>query len=176
MPRRRSTSSCHCFMAPGEAVDLGGWRNNSLAADNALGAAPYGARDVCAGVCCCAARTTAAPGAGWLELRGMDDAASFFIRKSSEVMPRCSTICFIMSSRKSGEKPKAKPPTWRAKCRRGNFLAGWRYAPALNPKMRRGLSGLPACWKVDENRRAHKGLEWFRLPERKTLPPLCVLY
>jgi hypothetical protein len=31
----RSTSSRHCFMAPGEAVELGGCHNNSLAADNA---------------------------------------------------------------------------------------------------------------------------------------------
>jgi hypothetical protein len=27
-------------------------------------------------------------------------------------------------------KPKAKPPTWRAKCRRGKSLAGWQNAPA----------------------------------------------
>jgi hypothetical protein len=27
--------------------------------------------------------------------------------------------------------PKAKPPTWRAKCRRGKSPAGWRNAPAL---------------------------------------------
>jgi hypothetical protein len=39
MPSSRSTSSHHCFMAPGEAVELGGWRSNSLAADNAPGAA-----------------------------------------------------------------------------------------------------------------------------------------
>jgi hypothetical protein len=36
------------------------------------------------------------------------------------------------------QKPNAKPPTWRAKGRRGNSPAGWRNAPALNPKMRRG--------------------------------------
>jgi hypothetical protein len=36
-------------------------------------------------------------------------------------------------------------PTWRAKCRRGNSLAGWQSAPALNPKMRRGLKRF-ACW------------------------------
>jgi hypothetical protein len=24
------------------------------------------------------------------------------------------------------------------------------------------------------NTRGHEGLEWFRLPERNTLPPLCV--
>jgi hypothetical protein len=29
MLRRRSTSSRHCFMAPGKAVELGRWRNNS---------------------------------------------------------------------------------------------------------------------------------------------------
>jgi hypothetical protein len=32
MPRRRSTSSRHCLIAPSEAVGLGKWRNNSLAA------------------------------------------------------------------------------------------------------------------------------------------------
>jgi hypothetical protein len=31
MPSSRSTSSRHCFMAPGEAVKLGWWRSNSLA-------------------------------------------------------------------------------------------------------------------------------------------------
>jgi hypothetical protein len=46
MLSNRSTSSHHCFMAPGEAVELGGWRNNSLAADNAPGAALDGVRDV----------------------------------------------------------------------------------------------------------------------------------
>jgi hypothetical protein len=30
-------------------------------------------------------------------------------------------------------------------CRRGNSPTGWRNALALNPKMRRGLSGLPVC-------------------------------
>jgi hypothetical protein len=34
IPSSRSMSSRHCFMAPGEAVELGGCRNNSLAADN----------------------------------------------------------------------------------------------------------------------------------------------
>jgi hypothetical protein len=37
---------------------------------------------------------------------------------------------------KDKQKPNAKPPTWRAKCRRGNSPAGWWNAPALNPKMR----------------------------------------
>jgi hypothetical protein len=30
-------------------------------------------------------------------------------------------------------------------CQRGNSLVGWRNSPALNPKMRRALSGLPVC-------------------------------
>jgi hypothetical protein len=42
-------------MAPGEAVELGGLRSNSLAADNAPPwAALGGVLEVCAGVCCCA--------------------------------------------------------------------------------------------------------------------------
>jgi hypothetical protein len=47
IPSSRSTSSCHFFMAPGEAMELGGCRNNSLAADNAPGDALDGVRDVC---------------------------------------------------------------------------------------------------------------------------------
>jgi hypothetical protein len=35
IPSSRSMSSRHCFMAPGEAVELGGCRSNSLTADNA---------------------------------------------------------------------------------------------------------------------------------------------
>ena len=51
-------------MAPSEAVELGGLRSNSLAADNAPpGAALDGVLDVCAGVCYCAACIAAAPGA-----------------------------------------------------------------------------------------------------------------
>jgi hypothetical protein len=46
IPSSRSTSSRHCFMAPGEAVELGGCRNNSLAADHAPGDALDGFRDV----------------------------------------------------------------------------------------------------------------------------------
>jgi hypothetical protein len=61
MPSSQSTSSHHCFMAPGEAVELGGWRSNSYAADNAPGAALDGVRDVCAVVCCCAACTAPVP-------------------------------------------------------------------------------------------------------------------
>jgi hypothetical protein len=57
-------------MAPGEAVELGGLRRNSLATDNAPGAALDGALDVCTGVCCCAACIAAAPGASESRLEG----------------------------------------------------------------------------------------------------------
>jgi hypothetical protein len=62
IPSNRSISSRHCFMALGEAAELGGCRNNSLAADNAPGVALNGVRDVCAAVCCHAACTAAVPG------------------------------------------------------------------------------------------------------------------
>jgi hypothetical protein len=94
-------------MDPSEAVELGGWRSNSLAVDNAPGAALDGARDVYAGVCCCVARTAAALDAGRLEPRGMEDAASSSIRKSSGDKPWCSMIWTIMSSKETGEKLKA---------------------------------------------------------------------
>jgi hypothetical protein len=42
------------------------------------------------------------------------------------------------------------------RCRRGNSPAGWRNAPALNPKMRRGLSVLPVYWKVEEHTRTRE--------------------
>jgi hypothetical protein len=66
--------------------------SNSLAADNAPGAALDGALDVCTCVCCCAACIAAAPVVGRLELRGMEDAASSSIRKSSGIKLRCSMI------------------------------------------------------------------------------------
>jgi hypothetical protein len=93
MPRRRSTFSCHCLMAPDEAVELGGLRSNTLAADNApLGAALDEFLDVYTGVCCCAPCIAAAPGAGRLEPRGTEDAAPSSIRTSSEGNSWCSTI------------------------------------------------------------------------------------
>jgi hypothetical protein len=54
------------------------------------------------------------------------------------------------------QKPNAKAPTWRAKCRRKNSAVGWRNAPALDPKMRRGLSVLPVYWKVEEHTRTRE--------------------
>jgi hypothetical protein len=93
MPRSRSTSSRHCLMAPGEAMELGGLHSNSLAADNAPpGVALDGILDICAGVCCCAACIAAAPGAGRLEPRGMEDVAPSSIRKSSGDKSQCSMI------------------------------------------------------------------------------------
>jgi hypothetical protein len=74
MPSSRSTSSRHCFMALGEAVELGGWHSNSLAADSAPRAALDGVRDVCAVVCCCAACTAAAPGTERLGTHGVEEA------------------------------------------------------------------------------------------------------
>jgi hypothetical protein len=53
--------------------------------------------------------------------------------------------------------------------------AGWRSAPALNPKMRRGLSVLLVSWKSGKNTRTHKDLEWFGPSERNTLLH-CVMY
>jgi hypothetical protein len=138
MPSRRSISSRHSFMAPGEAMELRGWRSNSLAADSAPGAALDEALDVCVGVCCRAECTAAALGAGRLEPRGMDDAASSSIRKSLGVKSRCSTIWTIVSSRKTGENLMPKPPTWRAKCRWEKSIGRVVECTRHNPKMRRG--------------------------------------
>jgi hypothetical protein len=54
-------------------------------------------------------------------------------------------------------------------------LAGWQSAPALNPKMRRGLGVLLVSWEDGKNTRTHEGLEWFGPPERNTLLH-CVMY
>jgi hypothetical protein len=53
--------------------------------------------------------------------------------------------------------------------------AGWRIAPALNPKERRGLSVLLATRLVDQHMRAREALEWFGPPELNTLLH-CVMY
>jgi hypothetical protein len=99
MPSSRSMSSCHCLMAPSEAMELGGWRSNSLAANNAPGAALGRVRDVCAAVCCCATCTAAVPGPGRLATSGVEETASSSTRKSTEVSVRCSTICTIVLSK-----------------------------------------------------------------------------
>jgi hypothetical protein len=94
-------------MAPGETVELGGWRSNSLAADNAPGAALVGVRDVCAVVCCRAACTAAVPSTGRLETCGVEETTSSSTTKSVEVSARCSTICSIMLSEETSKKPNA---------------------------------------------------------------------
>jgi hypothetical protein len=68
-------------MAPDEAVELGGWHNNYLAADSTPGAA-LDALDICTGVCGRAECTTVALGAGRLVARGVEGAASSSTRKS----------------------------------------------------------------------------------------------
>lgn len=69
-------------MAPGEAVELGGWRSSSLATDSAPGAA-LDALDVCAGVYCRAECTAVAPGLGRLVARSVEEAAASSTMKSS---------------------------------------------------------------------------------------------
>jgi hypothetical protein len=116
MSSRRSTSSRHCFMAPGEAVELGGWRNNSLAADSAPSAA-LDALDVCAGVCCRAECTAVvAPGAGRLVARGVEEAAASSTTKSSGKKSWCSTMWTMMLSSRTSKNLMPWPPTWHAKC------------------------------------------------------------
>jgi hypothetical protein len=100
MPSSRSTSSRHCFMALGEAMELGACHSNSLAADNAPGAILDGARDVCAVACCRVACTIAVPSTGRLGTYGVEEAASSSTKKSTEVSVWCSTICTIMLSKK----------------------------------------------------------------------------
>jgi hypothetical protein len=109
-PRRRSTLSRHCLVAPGEAVELGGWRNNSLAVESApAGATPDGVWDACAGVCCRAERIAAAPGVGRPELHDVEDAKSSSMGKSSEVSSRCSVIWTIVSNRKTSKNFEPSP-------------------------------------------------------------------
>jgi hypothetical protein len=79
-------------MAPGEAMELGGWRSNSLAADSAPGAA-LDALDVCAVVCCRAeCIAAAAPGAGRLVARGVEEVAASSTMKSLGKKSWCSTM------------------------------------------------------------------------------------
>ena len=96
-------------MAPGDAMELGGWRSNSLATDSAVGAALDGVQDACAGVCCCTACTAAVPESGRSGTRGAEDATSCSITKSSEVSARCSMIRTIMLSEKTSKNFKPSP-------------------------------------------------------------------
>jgi hypothetical protein len=109
IPSSRSTSSRHCFMAPGEAVELRGCRSNSLAGDNAPRVALDGVRDVCAGVCYRAVCTAAVPDTWQLGTYGMEEAASSFTTKSTEVSTRCSMICTIMLSKETSKNLMPSP-------------------------------------------------------------------
>jgi hypothetical protein len=94
-------------MALGEAVELGGCRNNSLAADNAPGVALDGVRDVCIAVCCREACTAVVPDTGRLGTCGVEEVASPSTAKSTEVSAQCSMICTIMLEQGNKQKPKA---------------------------------------------------------------------
>jgi hypothetical protein len=110
-------------MAPGEAVELGGWRNNSLAADSAPGTT-LDSLDVCAGVCCRAECTSVAPGAGRLVVRGVEEAASSSTRKSSGKESWCSTMWTMASSRKTSENLKPSPLSGAPNVGEGNLRPG----------------------------------------------------
>jgi hypothetical protein len=109
MPSSRSTSSHHYFMAPSDAVELGGWRSNSLATNSAVGAALDGVRDACTGVCCCTACTAAVPESGRSGTRDAEDATTCSITKSSKVSARCSMIRTIMLSEETSKNLKPGP-------------------------------------------------------------------
>jgi hypothetical protein len=109
MPSSRSTSSLHYFMAPGEAMELGGCCSNSLTADNAPRATLDGVRDVCAAVCCRAACTAAVASIGRLETCGVEETASSSTRKYVEVSAQCSTICTIMLSKDASKNLMPSP-------------------------------------------------------------------
>jgi hypothetical protein len=96
-------------MALSEAVELGGCRSNSLATDNAPGAALDGVQDVCAAVCCRAACTAAVLDTGQLGTCGVEETTSSSTRKSVDVSARCSTICTIMLSEDASKNLMPSP-------------------------------------------------------------------
>jgi hypothetical protein len=73
----------------------------------------------------------------------MKDAAPSSIRKSSGDKSRCSTICTIVSSKKTGEKPKTKAPYLARQMSETNFFGRVAECTRPNPKMRRGPKRLP---------------------------------
>jgi hypothetical protein len=120
----RLTSSRHCFMAPGDAVELGGCCNNSLAADNAPGDALDGVRDVCTTVCCRAVCTARVTGSGRLGGCGVEEV----LLPPPQGLPK-SRRCALLSApsclgKKSSENLMPSAPTWRAKCRRVDLRPG----------------------------------------------------
>jgi hypothetical protein len=122
---------------PGEAMELGGCHSNSLAADNAPGAALDGVRDVCVDVCCRAACTAAVPVTGRSGTCGVEETASSSTRKSVEVSARCSTICTIMLSEKTSKNLMPSPlpgvpNVCTYACGRGLVVGQSFYAIAMN--------------------------------------------
>jgi hypothetical protein len=90
-------------------MELGGWRSNSLAVDSALGIA-LDVVDVCAGVCCRAECTAAAaPGAGRLVARGVEEATASSTMKSSGMKSWCSTMWTMASIRRTSKNLKPRP-------------------------------------------------------------------
>jgi hypothetical protein len=81
----------------------------------------------------------------------------------------------IMPSEKISKNLKLSPLPGAPNVGEEISPAGWRIAPALNPKERRGLSVLLATRLVDQHTRAREGLKWFGPPERNTLLH-CVMY
>jgi hypothetical protein len=154
----RSTSSRHCFMAPGEAVELGGCRNNSLAADNAPGDALDGVRDVCTTVCCRAACTAGVTSGGQLGACGVEEAASppQSLPKSRRGALRSAPSCL---SKGSSENLMPGPYLAREMLE-SRSPTGWRSAPALSPEMRRGLGVSLDHWSEGEE---HKNTQGFRV-------------
>jgi hypothetical protein len=90
-------------------MELGGWRNNSLATDSAPGAA-LDAMDVCVGVCFRAECTgVVAPGAGRLVARGVEEAAASSTMKSSSKKSWCSTMWTMMLSGRTSKNLMPNP-------------------------------------------------------------------
>jgi hypothetical protein len=81
----------------------------------------------------------------------------------------------IILSKKTSKNLKPRPLHGAPNVGEENSPAGWRIAPALNPKEKRGLSVLLATRLVDQLTRAREGLEWFGSSERNTLLH-CVMY
>jgi hypothetical protein len=88
-------------------MELGGCRNNSLAADNAAGDALDRVWDACTAVCCRAACTTAVLGTGRLGTCDVEEVASPSTAKSTEVLAWCSMIYTIMLGLGNKQKPNA---------------------------------------------------------------------
>jgi hypothetical protein len=107
MPSSQSTSSRHCFMAPDEGVELGGWRSNSLVVDNAPKAALDRVSDVCEVVCYCAACTAAVPGTGRLGTCGMEEAASSSTRSPPKSRRGAQRFAHHHAEQENKQKPKA---------------------------------------------------------------------